>query len=291
MAIKDIIFDNLYGFSLAKYSTWMYYKPTRTIFDAGEGLSTSMRNFAFGIDSVFLSHGHHDHIGGLPGLILSRASARGDKEKPLTIYHPGGWESIRSMKEYVRVVGGKLPFELKWVPIDHERSVVIGEGKSRLHMNIFPTHHGRNPTVGYAIVEKRNRLRKDLIGLSGSEIAEISKRDGKNAVSEFYDQIVFAYSGDTSPVHHEFVTNAEVLVHEATFVDPKDVDCDRNGHSSVLQAIQVASDSNAKLLILCHFSGRYSKEEAIACILNSKSRVKYNGDIILFWRNEMIPIR
>ena len=51
---------------------------------------------------------------------------------------------------------------------------------------------------------------------------------------------------------------------KATFVDPEDVECDRNGHSSVVQAIEVANEANAKSLILCHFSSRYSKSEAIA---------------------------
>lgn len=290
MALKDDILGNLEGFSVAKYSTWMYYKPIRTLFDAGEGLSTHMRNFAFGAERVFLSHGHHDHIGGLPGLVLSRASARGDKEKPLTIYHPIGWDSIHQIKEYIRVVGGNLPFKLTWIPIDKKRKIIIGDDKSTLSVKVFPTHHGYRPTLGYAVVEKRDRLRSDLVGKSGSEIAEIAKREGRGAVKESYEHMTFAYSGDSSPINPDFVRGVEVLVHEATFVDPEDFECDRNGHSSVVQAIRVANDAEAKSLVLCHFSSRYSKSEAISCINNARKQIQYPGDITLFWKDCLIRI-
>jgi ribonuclease BN (tRNA processing enzyme) len=50
------------------------------------------------IERVLLTHGHIDHIAGLPPLIWSRAGGMGDNEKPLAIYHPKGdatWPTCR----------------------------------------------------------------------------------------------------------------------------------------------------------------------------------------------------
>ena len=80
-----------------------------------------------------------------------------------------------------------------------------------MSVKIFPTSHGRRPTIGYAVTENRKRLRSDLAGLTGREIAEISKREGKDSISEYYEQMTFAYSGDSSPINPTFVRNVEVF--------------------------------------------------------------------------------
>ena len=63
MGLAQDILDNLTGYSKAMYSTWFYYKPARLLFDAGEGVASALGNFIFGIERIFISHGHHDHIG------------------------------------------------------------------------------------------------------------------------------------------------------------------------------------------------------------------------------------
>ena len=98
MAVRNDIIENFRGFSMAMYSTWLWHRPSRSMFDAGEGISPSMRNHVFAIENVFLTHGHHDHLGGLAGLVLARGSARGDTEKPYVVYHPGGWGRIEALK-------------------------------------------------------------------------------------------------------------------------------------------------------------------------------------------------
>ncbi|HON45254.1 MAG TPA: hypothetical protein PLR86_07940, partial [Planctomycetota bacterium] len=61
MSLHQEIIKNITGFSLAKYSTWFYYKPDHLLFDAGEGVSVMMRNMIYGIEYIFISHGHGDH--------------------------------------------------------------------------------------------------------------------------------------------------------------------------------------------------------------------------------------
>ena len=62
MASTPILLTDV--FSKAIYSTWIFSKPLRTLFDAGEGLVSALRNRAFAIERVFITHGHYDHIGG-----------------------------------------------------------------------------------------------------------------------------------------------------------------------------------------------------------------------------------
>ncbi|WP_121526993.1 MBL fold metallo-hydrolase, partial [Mesotoga sp. HF07.pep.5.2.highcov] len=72
-------------FSKALYSTWILYRPERILFDVGEGISTILGNSVYAIKDIFLTHGHVDHISGLWGLINTRNTAMGDRNKQLRI--------------------------------------------------------------------------------------------------------------------------------------------------------------------------------------------------------------
>ncbi len=78
------------GHSKALYSTWIFYRPDRLLIDCGEGAATALGNNSYAIEKVLLTHGHIDHISGLPSLLWSRAAGMGDNEKPLEIYYPQG---------------------------------------------------------------------------------------------------------------------------------------------------------------------------------------------------------
>ncbi|CAD6190742.1 unnamed protein product [Caenorhabditis auriculariae] len=69
------------------------------------------------------------------------------------------------------------------------------------------------------------------------------------------------FSGDTKPCDLLAIegTNADVLVHEATFEDGHEADALRKKHSTMGQAIYVARKMKAKHVILTHFSARYPK--------------------------------
>ncbi|RXG73292.1 Ribonuclease Z, mitochondrial [Armadillidium vulgare] len=67
------------------------------------------------------------------------------------------------------------------------------------------------------------------------------------------------YSGDCRPSKNlvDIGENCDLLIHEATFEDELLDEAEKNGHSTVSQAVKMGRNMNAKFTILTHFSQRY----------------------------------
>lgn len=289
MALSDDILANLRGYSKAMYATWFHYKPARLLFDAGEGVSSFMENFIFGIESIFLSHGHYDHIGGLGGIIHSRASARGDKEKPLTIYYPRGDNMIEVLRQYVATMSSNVKFDLQWIGVEAGQELVIGTEKGRGLVRPFKVVHSpRAVNRGYALFERRKRLKPELAGKPEEEIAKLSREGGPSAVSEEYEQITLAYCGDCVPVDPHLVRGADVLMHEATFLNADDRATEV--HSTVDEALDVAREADVKSLVLMHISTRYPKHQLESTIRKMAIERKFDRPLTMVMARHFTPL-
>ncbi len=256
MSLYKNTIGNIRGYSQAMYSNWYYYRPGRVLFDAGEGVSVKMRNFVFGIQAVFVTHGHHDHVGGIPGMVYARSCARGDKQKDLTIYHPNGWKSISAIRDYVDTSSGRREYELHWQPVHDGDRISINDGKERAIVEAFKVEHSsRGNCLGYRIIQKRHKLKPELEGLSNDEIRKIAIEKGRTAVRHAYEHVLLAYCGDSMPVKVEHVRGADVLIHDATFLET--ADRGRSSHATAREALVVAARADVKCVILTHVSRRY----------------------------------
>ena len=98
------------------------------------------------IDVICFVAYHGDHIGGLPGLLLTMGNA--DRTEPLTMIGPRGLERVVNA---LRVIAPELPFEIRFIEIT--------EPEMRLELNGYCIHAFRvnhNVTCyGYSVEIKR----------------------------------------------------------------------------------------------------------------------------------------
>ncbi len=95
------------------------------LFDCGEGTQISLRALGWGlkaIDIILVSHVHGDHIGGLPGLLLSQGNA--GRTEPVDVFGPPGLSRVVAG---LRTIAPYLPFEVRCHELtSHERIDAYG---------------------------------------------------------------------------------------------------------------------------------------------------------------------
>jgi ribonuclease Z len=119
------------------------------------------------------------------------------------------------------------------------------------------------------------KLKPELVGRNGSEIAMLRESQGADAVTIPSRATKLIYSGDTPIERDGRYDNTEILIHEATFLEAAEIDPDnpkRNKHSSLDQVIEMAAENSIQHLILGHFSSRYSFEQIDAAITHECQR-------------------
>ncbi len=244
-------------YSKALYSTWIYYSADRILFDAGEGASSILGNKAFAVRHVFLSHGHADHIAGLIGLINIRNNAMGDKEKELTVHYPKGNYLVTEMMSFIARTNRRLSYSLQWVPLEPGDRVEVLAGQLPRYVEAFPTVHVHNEvSLGYNVAEVRHRLKPELAGALQAEIVARVKADGKDSITEYYDQKLFSYGGDSVAIKPAYVADTEILCHDTTFLDEEDRK--EYKHATLIEAIACARQARVKKELFCfHISSRY----------------------------------
>ncbi len=264
--------DQLRGFSRALFSTWLYHRRFNVLFDAGEGISTSLLNRVFGIRKVFLSHGHADHIAGLINLVNIRNLGAGDQTTELEIWHPQGNPLIEIVKGYLAQTQSELSFPLRWRSLEPGQTVALEDRRGKTHLRAFRTQHSQKQlSLGFNILEGRSRLRPEFAGRPQHEINQAIWSQGKDHVVERFEQIIFTYGGDSRPINPEAVADSLFLCHECTYLQREDDERNFHQHSILDEVLETAAAARVKTLLLFHLSLRYSQEE-VRSVLNQTLR-------------------
>ncbi|MFO8033736.1 MAG: MBL fold metallo-hydrolase [Candidatus Bipolaricaulota bacterium] len=275
-------------YSKALYATWVYYSPDRVLFDCGEGASSHLENKSFAIRRVFLSHGHADHISGLMGLINIRNNAMGDREKELQVYFPAGNHYISELMTYFSRTNRRLRYHLEWIPLTPGDRVPMLGGRNPRHVEAFPTLHASGETtLGYNVLERRQRLKEECQDLSQEEIVAFVKAGRRDEISEVYDQKLLSYGGDSVPLRPGPIHGTEVLLHDTTFV--ADEDRKEFKHSTLDEALEAAQAAGVQRKLVClHISSRYRRD--LKRVERRLQRMELPFDVVLIPPGDVVDV-
>jgi ribonuclease Z len=246
----------------------------RLLFDCAEGTQRQMLRSSLGLidlHEVFLTHYHADHYLGLPGM-LKTFSLRG-RDVPITIYGPPG---LADLFGSLRRIFGKLGYRYEL----EELSPGDVLERSDYRLVTFPVEHGVS-SIGYALVEDDRPGRFDVgtadaLGVPfGPERGALQRgeavtlADGttvtpEKVVGEARPGRTVVIAGDTAPARSvlEAAVNADLLVHEATFLEDERQRAEETGHSTAADAAQIALAAGVRMLALTHLSTRYFGPDA-----------------------------
>jgi len=263
----------------------------RLLFDCGEGTQRQMMRFStgFAVDHIFVTHLHGDHVLGIPGLLQTMDF--NDRTAPLAVHAPHGTRS--RLEQLVSATGNRPSFPLR---IDQ-----VGPGDTVLDteeyvVEAFETDH-HTESVGYVLIEDDRKGRFDRekaeeeLGLEpGPKYSKLHdgqavEHDGRTIEPE---AVVgpprpgrrFVYTGETAPTGAtvEAATDADLLIHDATFAEDRRDRAASTGHSTAKQAAELAARAGVKRLALTHISTRYAGR---AGRLGSEAREVFDGETIV----------
>jgi ribonuclease Z len=198
--------------------------------------------------------------------MLKTFALRG-REIDLTVYGPPG---LHDLFAALKRIFGKLTYKVRLEELE------AGDVLERAGYNLvtFAPAHGVS-AVGYALVEEPRPGRFDVeaadaLGVDPPQRGllqrgeSIELEDGRVVTPDAVlgparpgRRVVLAGDTAPSPIVLEAAREAEVLVHEATFLDEERERARETAHSTALEAAEIARDAEVSLLALTHLSNRY----------------------------------
>lgn len=249
----------------------LQYHNRLFLLDCAEGTQIQLRRFRLPmmrINHIFISHLHGDHYLGLPGLLFSWHLL--DRKQEVHIYSPPGLKEI--MDVHFRISALEPRYSIHYHEL-HSAGQKIYEDKY-LRVETIEMDH-RVSTFGFLFREKpllRN-IRKEKIEEHGIPIEMMA---GIKQGKDFQDSLgniipnqqltldpprprTYAFCSDTAYTEGflEQIRGADLLYHEATFLQDKAGMAGEKKHSTTQEAATIALKAEVKQLLLGHYSARY----------------------------------
>jgi ribonuclease Z len=250
----------------------------RLLVDCGEGTQRQlMRSVGLvELEELLITHFHADHVLGLPGMLKTFTLRQ--RERELTVYGPRG---LRRLFDLLRPVIGRVTFPITLVELEPNEELE----RDGYRIAAFEIDHG-GPGLGYAFVEHPRpgvfdpERARELGVTPGPDFGRLQRGETVGGVRP--EQVMgeerrgrkVVITGDTAPCDMTRLVawEADLLVHEATFMEEEAERAAETRHSTALQAAELAAAASVQMLALNHISPRYSggqvRDEARAAFEN-----------------------
>jgi ribonuclease Z len=239
----------------------------RLLFDCGEGTQRQLVRSTglVELEDVFITHFHADHVLGLPGMLKTFGLRQ--RERQLTVYGPAG---LRSLFAALRPIVGRVGFPLELRELEANDEIE----RDGYRIAAYQTDHGVG-ALGYALVEDPrpgafDPERARQLGIKpGPDFGRL--QEGETVDGVHPEQVMgeprrgrrVVLAGDTAPCEMTRLVafEADLLVHEATFLDEEADRAAETRHSTARQAAELAAAAGVTMLALTHISPRYGGKE------------------------------
>jgi len=241
------------GVSVGGVYTSLAVPELGLVFDAG----IPARSLA-GVDTLLISHGHVDHIGGLPALLGIRA-LHGKTTPPRVIMPAEIVDDLTAaLASLAKLQRWPLAIEAIGMRAGDELAL-----RGDLRVRAIQTFHPV-PSLAYLIVRRVAKLRPEFHGVPGPEIA--ARRLAGEAMLDHEDRLELAYVTDTlvsALDQAPELLSARVLVVECTFLDDrKSRDAARAGcHIHLDELVERAEQFHNDHVVVMHLSQLYRPDE------------------------------
>ena len=254
-------------------AVFLSYGSEGILFDCGEGTQRQFKIAGISLPKVtkiLISHWHGDHVLGLPGLIQSLSSM--DYSNKLEIYGPFGTKK-RMEKMFDTFVFDK---RINFVVTEVKNGIFFENNEFQIES--YSLEHGVE-TLGYRFIEKdKRKIDMKMVKKLGIPVGPLLGRLQQGRSIEYNNKKIvpddatfiengkkIAYITDTLLCDncYKIADDVDLLISEATYSSKLVDKSEEYGHMTARQSAQLANKSNAKQLVLIHFSARYKNTQEL----------------------------
>lgn len=251
---------------------YLHIQKHHFLIDCGEGTQERLKKFhckPLKINHIFISHLHGDHYLGLMGLLFTMHLLK--RTNPLHLYGQRGLQEIITTQ--LKYSDSTLNYRVLFHELTPGISELLYEDEV-VEVRTIPLNH-RIPCSGFLFKEKPKpyRINKDKLpeNILLQDIAKL--KQGIDVTDELGNIIykkeeftlpprksrVYAYCSDTKYDERilPYINGADLLYHEATFVEEKAEWAEVTYHSTTTQAATIAKMGEVGQLMIGHYSARY----------------------------------
>lgn len=253
-------------------SLMVRFNGSSLLIDCGEGTQVAIREKGWSfkpIDTICFTHYHGDHIGGLPGLLLTMGNS--DRTEPLTLIGPPGLEKVVNA---LRIIAPGLPFPIIFKEITEPEQTfeLNGYRLKAFKVNHNVTCYGYTMEIDRAGKFDAERAKAAEIPLklwSRLQKGEIITEEGRTFTPDMVmgparKGIKLTYCTDTRPT--ESIVNhakrSDLFICEGMYGDPEKIpDAKAKKHMMFQEAAKIAAQAEVAELWLTHYSPSLPRPE------------------------------